>query len=87
MTKLTEYETSLAEGLLISLSNLSTISGEMARKGEDLTQILLTDINAVDQNLDKRVSDGYVTSYCDHEGNRGFYLTSIMIVRVCSLFI
>ena len=87
MTKLTEYETSLAEELLISLSNLCTISGEMARKGEDLTQILLTDINAVNQNLDKRVSDGYVTSYCDHEGNRRFYLTSIMIVRVCSLFI
>ena len=86
MTKLNEYETSLAERLLISLHNLCATSGEMARRGEDLAQILQTDINAVNQNLDKHVSDGYVAAYYDHEGNRRFYLTSTGIIRVCSLF-
>jgi DNA-binding MarR family transcriptional regulator len=58
----------------------------MARKSEDLAQILQADINAVNQNLDKHVSDGYVAAYNDHEGSRRFYLTSTGIIRVCSLF-
>jgi len=76
----------LSERLLISLHNLCATSGEMARKSEDLAQILQADINAVNQNLDKHVSDGYVAAYHDHEGSRRFYLTSTGIIRVCSLF-
>ncbi len=76
----------MSERLLISLHNLCATSGEMARKSEDLAQILQADINAVNQNLDKHVSDGYVAAYHDHEGSRRFYLTSTGIIRVCSLF-
>jgi len=86
MIKLNEYETSLSERLLISLHNLCATSGEMARKSEDLAQILQADIGTVNQNLDKHISDGYVAAYYDNEGNRRFYLTSTGIIRVCSLF-
>ena len=86
MMKLNEYETSLSERLLISLHNLCATSGEMARRSEDLAQILQADMNTVNQNLDKHISDGYVAAYYDHEGNRRFYLTNTGIIRVCSLF-
>jgi DNA-binding MarR family transcriptional regulator len=84
--KLNEYETSLSERLLISLHNLCATSGEMARRSEDLAQVVQTDINTVNQNMDKHISDGYVAAYYDNEGNRRFYLTSTGIIRVCSLF-
>jgi hypothetical protein len=68
------------------MHNLCATSGEMARKSEDLAQILQTDVNTVNQNLDKHVSDGYVADYGDNEGNRRFYLTSRGIIRVSSFF-
>ena len=86
MIKLNEYEASLSERLLISLHNLCATSGEMARRSEDLAQIVQTDINTVNQSMDKHVSDGYVDAYYDNEGKRRFYLTSRGIIRVCSLF-
>jgi len=86
MIKLNEYETSLSERLLITMHNLCATSTEMARKSEDLSQILQTDVNTVNQNLDKHISDGYIAAYYDHEGNRRSYLTSKGIIRVCSLF-
>ena len=86
MMKLNEYETSLSERLLINLHNLCATSREMARRSEDLAQIVQTDINTVNQSMDKHISDGYVEAYYDNEGNRRFYLTSRGIIRVCSLF-
>ena len=86
MVKLNEYEASLSERLLITMHNLCATSGEMARKSEDLAQILQTDVNTVNQNLDKHVADGYVADCRDQEGNRKFYLTSKGIIRVSSLF-
>jgi len=86
MIKLSEYEVSLSERLLITLHNLCATSGEMAKKSEDLAQILQTDLNTVDQDLDKHISDGYVADYRDQEGSRRFYLTGKGIIRVSSLF-
>jgi len=83
---LSEYEASLSERLLILMHNLCATSGEMAKKSEDLAQILQTDVNTVNQSLDRHVSDGYVADCRDHEGNRRFYLTSKGIIRVSSLF-
>jgi len=68
------------------MHNLCATSGEMARKSDDLAQILQTDVNTVNQNLNKHVSDGYVADYRDNGGNRRFYLTSKGIIRVSSLF-
>jgi len=83
---LNEYETSLSEQLLINLHNLCATSVEMARRSEDLAQIVQTDLNTVNQCMDKHISDGYVNAYNDTEGKRRFYLTSKGIIRVCSLF-
>jgi hypothetical protein len=86
MIELTEYDLPLSERLLISLHNLCATSGDMAKKNEELAQILQTSIEEVNQNLDKHVSGGYVASFYDNEGNRRSYLTNTGIIRVCSLF-
>jgi len=86
MMNLNEYEASLSERLLISLHNLCATSGEMARRSEDLAQIVQTDTDTINHIMDKHISDGYVAAYYGNDGNRRFYLTSRGIIRVCSLF-
>jgi hypothetical protein len=86
MIKLNEYDLPLSERLLITLHNLCATSGDMAKKSYELAQILQTGMDEVNQNLDKHVSDGYVATFTDNEGNRRFYLTNTGIIRVCSLF-
>jgi DNA-binding MarR family transcriptional regulator len=86
MIDLNEYDLPLSERLLITLHNLCATSGEMARKGGELAEILHAGMNEVNQNLDKHVSDGYVATFTDNEGNRRVYLTNTGIIRVCSLF-
>jgi hypothetical protein len=86
MIELTDYDLRLSERLLMSLHNLCATNGDMARKSEELAQILQTSIDEVNQNLDKHISSGYVASFYDNEGNRRSYLTNTGIIRVCSLF-
>lgn len=86
MIKLNDYNLPLSERLLISLHNLCATSGEMAKKSDELAQILQASTDEVNQSLDRHVSEGYVAAFCDNEGNRRFYLTSTGIIRVCSLF-
>ena len=86
MIDLNEYDLPLSERLLIILHNLCATSGEMARKTGELTEILHTGMDEVNQNLDKHVSSGYVATFTDNEGHRRFYLTNTGIIRVCSLF-
>jgi hypothetical protein len=86
MIKLNDYDLPLSERLLISLHNLCATRGEMAKKSGELAQILQASTDEVNQSLDRHVSDGYVAAFCDNEGNRRFYLTSMGIIRVCSLF-
>jgi hypothetical protein len=86
MINLNEYDLPLSERLLITMHNLCATSGDMAKKSEELAQILQTGIDEVNQNLDRHVSDGYLVAFNDNEGNRRFYLTNTGIIRVCSLF-
>jgi hypothetical protein len=86
MMKLNDYNLPLSERLLISLHNFCATSGEMAKKSDELAQILQASTDEVNQNLNRHVSDGYVDAYYDNEGNRRFYLTRTGIIRVCSLF-
>jgi hypothetical protein len=83
---LAEYGLPLSERLLITLHNLCATSGDMAKNSGELAQILQTSVDEVNQNMDRHVSDGYVASFNDNEGNRRFYLTNTGIIRVCSLF-
>ncbi len=86
MIKLSGYDLPLSERLLISLHNLCATSNQMAVRSDELARILQVDVNEVNQNLDRHVSEGYVLAYHDNEGNRRFYLTNTGIIRVCSLF-
>jgi metal-responsive CopG/Arc/MetJ family transcriptional regulator len=84
--ELSDYGVSLSEKLLINLHNLCATSGEMARRPDELAQMLQADVNEVNQILDRHVSEGYAVVFTDHEGKRRYYLTSRGIIRVCSLF-
>jgi DNA-binding MarR family transcriptional regulator len=86
MVKLNGYDFPLSERLLISLHNLCATGTQMAVKSDELARILQVDVNEVHQNLDRHISEGYVSAFQDNEGNRRFYLTNTGIIRVCSLF-
>jgi len=83
---LTEFSLPLSEKLLMTLHNLCATSGEWARRSDELAQILQADVNEVNQILDRHISEGYVVSFTDHEGNKKYHLTNTGIIRVCSLF-
>ena len=84
--KLTEFSLPLSEKLLVTLHNLCATRGELARKSDELAQVLQADLNEVNRILDRHVSGGYVVGFTDHEGNKRYHLTSTGIMRVCSLF-
>lgn len=84
--KLSGYDLPLSERVLVSLHNLCATSGQMAVKSDEVARALQVDVNEVNQNLERYVSEGYVSAFQDNEGNRRFYLTSTGIIRVCSLF-
>jgi len=86
MIRLSEYDLPLSERLLITLHNLCATNGDMAKKSDELVQILQTSMDEVNENLNRHISDGYVAAFTDNEGNRRFYLTNTGIIRVCSLF-
>jgi hypothetical protein len=83
---LTELGVSLSERVLITLHNLCATRGEWARGSDELAQVLQVDVNEVNRILDGYVSEGYVVSFADHEGNKRYHLTSTGIIRVCSSF-
>ena len=86
MIELTEYDLPLAERLLISLHNLCDTSSDVAKKSEELAQMLQTSIGEVNQNFGQHIFGGHVASFYDNEGNRRFYTTNTGITRVCALF-
>jgi len=83
---LNEKDYRLSERLLLILHNLGATSRERAKKSDELAQILETDVNEVNQILDRYQSEGYTISLADDEGNIRHYLTGTGIIRVCSLF-
>jgi DNA-binding MarR family transcriptional regulator len=86
MVELSDYNLPLSERILISLHNLCATSNQMAVRSDELARILQVDVNEVNQNLDRFISEGYISAFHDNEGNRRFYLTNTGIIRVCSLF-
>lgn len=76
----------LSERLLIVLHNLSAINSEVAKRPEELAQILQASAEEVDQILDRHVSEGYAMSFTASDGMRRYYLTGVGIIRACSFF-
>ena len=76
----------ISERLLMTLHNLCATVPSMAKKSDELAQILQIDRNVVDNLLNKHESEGYATSFTDNEGHRRYYLTGIGVIKVCTIF-
>jgi len=79
-------ELPLSEKLLQTLHNLCATAPDLARKSEELAQVLQLDTNQVENILDNYGLEGYVESFNDSEGKKRYYLTGSGIIKVCALF-
>ena len=76
----------LSERLLMIMHNLCVTSRNTAKKSKELVQFLQTNVDEINQILNRHESEGYITSFSDNEEERRYYLTGVGIIRVCSLF-
>lgn len=79
-------ELPISEKILQTLHNLCATAADLARKSEELAQVLQIDIGKVETTLDSYKIDGFVESFMDNEGKKRYYLTGRGIIRVCALF-
>ncbi|MGQ9530294.1 MAG: hypothetical protein ACUVQX_04660 [Candidatus Bathycorpusculaceae bacterium] len=79
-------ELPLSEKILQTLHNLCATAPELARRSEELAQVLQIDINEVEKTLDNYKLEGFVESFADNDGKRRYYLTGKGIIKVCALF-
>lgn len=79
-------ELPLSEKILQTLHNLCATAPDLARKSEELAQILQININEVEKTLDNYKLEGFVESFADNEGKMRYYLTGRGIIKVCALF-
>lgn len=75
-----------SEKLLQTLHNLCATAPDLARRSEELAQVLQLDINEVETILDNYGLEGYVEGFTDNEGKKRYYLTGSGIIKVCALF-
>ncbi len=74
------------ETVLQTLHNLCATAADLARKGEEVAQILQHDPREIEGVLDKYKYEGFAESFVDNEGKKRYYLTGRGIIKVCSLF-
>jgi len=79
-------ELPLSEKILQTLHNLCATAPDLARKSEELSQVLQIDVNEVERILDNYKSEGFTESFIDNEGKKRYYLTGRGIIKVCALF-
>lgn len=79
-------ELPLSEKILQTLHNLCATSPELARRSEELSQVLQIDLGEVERTLDNYKSEGFVESFTDNEGKKCYYVTGSGIIKVCALF-
>jgi DNA-binding MarR family transcriptional regulator len=79
-------ELPLSEKILQTLHNLCATASDLARRSEELAQVLQIDINEVEKTLDNYKTEGFVESFMDNEGKKRYYLTGRGIIKVCALF-
>jgi type IV secretory pathway VirB4 component len=79
-------ELPLSERILQTLHNLCATAPELARRSEELSQVLQIDINELEKILDEYKNQGFAQSYVDNEGKKRHYLTGSGIIKVCALF-
>jgi len=79
-------ELPLSEKILQTLHNLCATAPDLARRSEEVAQVLQIDINEVEKTLDNYRSEGFAESFTDNEGKKRYYLTGRGIIKVCALF-
>lgn len=79
-------ELPISEKILQTLHNLCATAPDLARRSEELAQVMQLDITEVEQILDNYGLEGHVKSFTDEEGKRRYYLTGKGIIKVCALF-
>ena len=79
-------ELPLSEKVLQTLHNLCATAPDLARRSEELSQVLQLDLGELERILDRYKSEGFAESFIDNEGKKRYYLTGSGIIKVCALF-
>lgn len=79
-------ELPLSEKILQTLHNLCATAPDLARRSEELSQVLQVDLSELERTLDGYKAEGFVESFVDNEGKKRYYLTGSGIIKVCALF-
>lgn len=79
-------ELPVSEKVLQTLHNLCATAPDLARKSEELAQVLQLSVTDVERILDGCGCEGYVESFADSHGKKRYYLTGKGIIKVCALF-
>jgi len=86
MVKTLREELPISEKILQTLHNLCATAPDLARRSEELAQVMQLDINEVERILDNYGLEGYAERFTDNEGKKRYYLTGRGIIKVCALF-
>jgi len=84
--KMSREEIPLNEKVLQSLHNLCATAPDLARRSEELSQVLQIGLKEVETILDNYKSEGFVERFSDNEGKNRYYVTGPGIIKVCALF-
>jgi Fe2+ or Zn2+ uptake regulation protein len=76
----------MPEKILQTLHNLCATAPDLARRSEELSQVLQIALNDVERVLDNFKTEGFVDSFVDGEGKKRYYVTGSGIIKVCALF-
>ena len=79
-------ELPLSEKILQTLHNLCATAPDLARKSEELSQVMSIDNSELEKILDNFQAEGFAQSFTDNEGKKRYYLTGSGIIKVCALF-
>ena len=79
-------ELPIAEKVLQTLHNLCATAPDLARRSDELSQILQIDMGEVEKILDNYKAEGFVERFTDNEGKNRYYVTGPGIIKVCALF-
>jgi predicted transcriptional regulator len=79
-------ELPLAEKVLQTLHNLCATAPDLARRSEELSQVLQLDLGEVERILNNYKAEGFVERFTDNEGKNRYYVTGPGIIKVCALF-
>lgn len=79
-------ELPIPEKILQMLHNLCATAPDLARRSEELSQVLQVDLSEIEKVLDSYKIEGFTEFFVDNEGKKRYYLTGSGIIKVCALF-